>query len=192
LVGAGTHTGTQPTRTLLTTTGPVYAKTNSTLVPTQTTATTALLAAKTKSSAIPPWVVVVCSVMILSIVALGVAVAMRGDPGKTVPDPTPVKVPDEPEATPKPDPVPPADKGEPAPSPPEAKPKPSKPTWNPSEDFLKKDKDKNFKLTHAEFVTIKKGPQKTEQEQLFKKLDRDGNGHLTLSEFKNRNGIKGQ
>ena len=55
-----------------------------------------------------------------------------------------------------------------------------------------KDKDKNFKLTHAEFVTIKKGPQKTEQEQLFKKLDRDGNGHLTLSEFKNRNGIKGQ
>ena len=30
------------------------------------------------------------------------------------------------------------------------------------------------------------------QEQLFKKLDRDGNGHLTLSEFKNRNGIKGQ
>lgn len=192
LVGAGTHTGTQPTRTLLTTTGPVYAKTNSTLVPTQTTATTALLAAKTKSSAIPPWVVVVCSVMILSIVALGVAVAMRGDPGKTVPDPTPVKVPDEPEATPKPDPVPPADKGKSVPSPPKAKPKPSKPTWNPSEDFLKKDKDKNFKLTHAEFVTIKKGPQKTEQEQLFKKLDRDGNGHLTLSEFKNRNGIKGQ
>ena len=98
----------------------------------------------------------------------------------------------DPEATPNPDPVPPADKGKPVPSPPEAKPKPSKPTWNPSEDFLKKDKDKNFKLTRAEFVTIKKGPQKTEQEQLFKKLDRDGNGHLTLSEFKNRNGIKGQ
>ena len=107
-----------------------------------------------------------------------------------LPDPIPVKIPDEPEATPKPDPVPPADKGEPVPSPPEAKPKPGKPTWNPSEDFPKKDKD--FKLTRAEIVTIRKGPQKTEQKQLFKKLDRDGNGHLTLSESNNRNEIRGQ
>jgi isocitrate lyase len=44
----------------------------------------------------------------------------------------------------------------------------------------------------AEMYTFLRQADARELDQLFKKLDRDGNGHLTLSEFKNRNGIKGQ
>jgi Ca2+-binding EF-hand superfamily protein len=57
---------------------------------------------------------------------------------------------------------------------------------NTSEEFLKKDTNQDFKLSQAEFVAKRKDQQKAEVEKRFQKLDRDGNGHLTLSEFKSR------
>lgn len=185
------NTTTQLTNTLLTTarvpfSGTSKIKTGSTLVPTQTTATTALLAAKTKSNAIPPWVMVVCSVLLLSIIALSVAVAMRGDPGKTVPPPNPTATPINPEPQPGPKPGPLVDKDTPKSTPPKKPAPANKPRVNTSEDFLKKDTNEDFKLSEAEFVAKRKGQQKAESERRFKRLDRDGNGHLTLSEFKGR------
>jgi len=200
IVGSEAHTQTQevnatnqPTNTLLTTSRVPFSsnskiKTGSTLVPTQTTATTALLAAKTKSNTIPSWVMVVCGVMLLSIIALSVAVAMRGDPGKTVPPPNPTAAPinPEPEDGPKPAPLAGKDNEGPKPTPPKKPAPANKPKVNTSEEFLKKDTNQDFKLSQAEFVAKRKGQQKTQVEKRFKKLDRDGNGHLTLSEFKSR------
>jgi len=152
-----------------------------------TTATTTILSApgrgpdRTKKSPLPPWVLATGSILLLSIVALGVAMAMRGDPGKTVTPPTPIQGPVNPNAIapapapgPHPGPVKPAEKPNP----------PDKPKWNASEDFKRKDQNGDFKLSSDEFVVTKDDPWKSDLQKRFKELDKNKDGSLTLAEFK--------
>lgn len=168
LVGM-TPTSTQLVSTPNLTTA-VKTDTSSNLVPTQTTATTTLLAKKTKSSPIPPWVMVVCGVLLLSIVCLGVAVAMRGDPAENVPDPVPQK--------------PSSASGPSKPSPPP--PSVTVTKWSNRKWFVANDTNSDFKLSAEEFSTGLRGKEQAARIKLFNKLDKNRDRSLSKEEFANQ------
>lgn len=54
---------------------------------------------------------------------------------------------------------------------------------DPAKVFARLDKDKNEKLTLAEFVGKREGEKKTKAEAAFKRKDKDKDGSLTKEEF---------
>ncbi len=146
-------------------------------VPTHTTATQPVQA---RSTSVPPWIFAIGGVLVLGIVALGVAMAMRDDPGGTVSPRVETPVPD-----PAPPPADPQNGAKTGPAPaPSQRGQPPTSRWNASQDFKKKDLNGDFKLSAEEFVVSRKEPWRTNLVRRFNQLDRNGDGFLNLAEFK--------
>jgi len=109
---------------------------------------------------------------------------MRGDQSKIIPPPDPApsannagKDASKPGQNRKPKP----------PAPVTGKPKvpvPPAPKLTQTDWFKRKDKDGDLMVSLKEYVTVKKGPKKTELTETFKKLDKNRDGFLTIREFK--------
>jgi hypothetical protein len=148
---------------------------------------------KSKTSSVPPWVYTVGGILMIFIVVLGVATAMRGDPGHP-PPPEPAaggevaaEPPADPEAQPDPAPAEPS----PAATPPVEQPaEPPAKRWNPVAEFKRRDKNADFVVSKSEFVTATTNPRKAELERQFAQLDKNNDDELTMSEFREYRGDK--
>ena len=116
---------------------------------------------------------VVSAVMLLSIIALGVTMAMRdNDDPKGSPEQDTTQGPANPTPTPEPEPSP----------TPEPAPEPEK--WSNQKWFKAKDSDRDFKLSAEEFSSGASGQQQAKLVKLFNDLDSNGDGLLSASEFR--------